>query len=81
MARDPDSPRQLDTRSELTPRQMEIAYHVFIGATAHEIGAELGIRVETVRAHIKQMAYRLPGKGTARTRIIRHVGRCLAESP
>lgn len=55
----------------LTPRQMQVAELLAAGHSRKQVAATLGVSVNTVRAHIAAIAWRLPGDGNLRVRVVR----------
>lgn len=54
----------------LTPRQRQIAELVAADLSSKAIARELRLSVETVEAHIRDAARRLPGEGRQRFRLM-----------
>ena len=54
----------------LTPRQREVAELVARGLSNKKIAHNLGISVETVNAHVRNAAERIPIAGRQRYRLI-----------
>lgn len=57
----------------LTPRQRAVAELVAAGRTSKAIAGELGLSVDTVKAHVVAAASRIPGDGSPRHRLTLHV--------
>jgi len=56
--------------AELTPRQREVAELVARGLSDKAIARELGLSTETVKAHLKHAAERIPGDGRRRYKVM-----------
>lgn len=56
---DPAEPIRLSVTAKLTPRQVEIAEYVAVGATSREIAETLDISVNTVHCHLRNIYDRL----------------------
>lgn len=54
----------------LTERQLEVARLVAEGKSNKRIARELGVSVETVKAHVRDAAARMPGDGPPRYRVL-----------
>lgn len=54
----------------LTPRQAEVARLVAKGYSDKAIAREIGISPDTVKAHVRDAAQRVPGSGRARFRLL-----------
>lgn len=54
----------------LTPREAEVARLVARGWSNKAIAKHLEMSVETVKAHIRNAAARLPGRGTAKIKLL-----------
>lgn len=54
----------------LTPREAEIARLVARGRSYKGIATELGISIDTVKAHVRNAASRIPGRAPAKTKLI-----------
>jgi DNA-binding CsgD family transcriptional regulator len=54
----------------LTPREVEVARLVARGLSAKAIGRQMGVSAETVRAHIRNAAARIPGSGPAKHKLL-----------
>lgn len=52
----------------LTERQEQVARLLANGLTRREVAHELGCSAETVKAHVREIARKLPGPGTLRGR-------------
>lgn len=54
-----DSPNHPDVRTQLSPREWEVAVHVASGRTNVEVGEALGISRRTVATHLERIYERL----------------------
>lgn len=66
------SPRRLPARG-FTPAEHDIARLVADGFTDEEIALQRGCKVPTVKSHVAHAAAKVPGRGTPRIRLTRHV--------
>jgi DNA-binding NarL/FixJ family response regulator len=56
------SPRATAQVPHLSPREREIVHHMAVGQTAEQIGSELGVSIETVRTHVRNVIRKLQAR-------------------
>jgi DNA-binding NarL/FixJ family response regulator len=56
------SPRATAQVPHLSPRERQIMHHMAVGETAEQIGTSLGVSVETVRTHVRNVIRKLSAR-------------------